>query len=177
MKGRDFPSLSLQMIVTDFYDKSSEPDILGAVAIRPEDAEAFCEDLERLAVEKYGGATFEELWELDVNDESADAALERYIANHPDHGEGQSAQENPQKSQQADTVASKLVAERERQRLEAYRKGIQKASEADRRDIERRQKLEAGLRRKEMAKRRKELGFKVIKGGAGEGADKSVDPE
>ena len=58
--SRDFSELDLQLVMYDFNDTEDEREdnVVAGVAIRAEDAEAFAADVEKLAVEKYGGATF-----------------------------------------------------------------------------------------------------------------------
>ena len=77
--GRDFSELDLQLVMFDFNDTEDERDdnVVAGVAIRSEDMEAFAADVERLAVEKYGGATFSGLLEEDLGDESMAAAQRR----------------------------------------------------------------------------------------------------
>ena len=72
----DFSELDLQLALFDFYDTEDEREsnVIAGVAIRHEDASAFAADVERLAVEKYGGATFCGLLEEDLEDESMAAA-------------------------------------------------------------------------------------------------------
>ena len=57
--SRDFSELDLQLVMYDFSDTEDEREdnVVAGVAIRAEDAEAFAADVEKLAVEKYGGAT------------------------------------------------------------------------------------------------------------------------
>lgn len=75
----DFSELDLQLVMYDFNDTEEEREgnVIAGVAIRSEDAEAFAADVERLAVEKYGGATFAGLLEEDFDDESMAAAWRR----------------------------------------------------------------------------------------------------
>lgn len=77
--SRDFSELDLQLVMYDFNDTEDEREdnVIAGVAIRAEDAEAFAADVERLAVEKYGGATFAGLLEEDLGDESMAVAQQR----------------------------------------------------------------------------------------------------
>ena len=77
--SRDFSELDLQLVMHDFNDTEEEraDNVIAGVAIRSEDAEAFAADVERLAVEKYGGATFAGLLDEDLSDESMAAAWRR----------------------------------------------------------------------------------------------------
>lgn len=76
---REFSELDLQLVMFDLNDTEDERDdnVVAGVAIRSEDMEAFAADVERLAVEKYGGATFSGLLEEDLGDESTAAAQQR----------------------------------------------------------------------------------------------------
>ena len=72
----NFAELDLQLVMFDINDteEEREDNVIAGVAIRAEDAEAFAADVERLAVEKYGGATFADLLDEDPEDESMAAA-------------------------------------------------------------------------------------------------------
>ena len=76
---KDYSKLDLQLVMFDFNDTEEERDdnVVAGVAIRSEDMEAFAADVEQLAVEKYGGATFSGLLEEDLGDESMAAAQRR----------------------------------------------------------------------------------------------------
>ena len=77
--GRDFSELDLQLVMFDFNDTEEErgDNVVAGVAIRAEDADAFVADIERLAVEKYGGATLASLLDEDFDDESMTASQQR----------------------------------------------------------------------------------------------------
>lgn len=70
-----FERLNKLLIVIDSFDDPEDPDILADVAISVDDMEDFLSDVEKLAVEKYGGATFEELNDEDDNDSAAGRAI------------------------------------------------------------------------------------------------------
>lgn len=72
----DFSELDLQLVMYDFNDTEEErgDNVVAGVAIRAEDVEAFAADVERLAMEKYNGASFEVLLDEDYGDESMTAA-------------------------------------------------------------------------------------------------------
>ena len=59
------------------YNEERGDNVIAGVAISAEDAEAFAADVERLAVEKYGGATFADLLDGDHGDESMSASRQR----------------------------------------------------------------------------------------------------
>lgn len=63
-----FERLNKLLIVTDLFDIHEEPDTLTGVAINVDDMDDFLKDVERLAVEKYGGATFIDLMNEDIDD-------------------------------------------------------------------------------------------------------------
>ena len=73
---RNFSELDLRLVMFDLSETEGEHDdnVVAGVAIRASDAEAFAADVERLAVENYGGVTFAELIEEDHGDESMTAA-------------------------------------------------------------------------------------------------------
>lgn len=75
----NFSELDLQLVMYDFNDTEEErgDNVIAGVVICSEDAEAFAADVERLAVEKYGGAAFAGLLEDDFDDESMAAAWRR----------------------------------------------------------------------------------------------------
>jgi hypothetical protein len=70
-----FERLNKLLIVTDSLDDPEDPDIQVGVAINVDDMDDFLRDVEKLAVEKYGGATFEELVYEDENDSVTDRAI------------------------------------------------------------------------------------------------------
>ncbi len=70
-----FERLNKLLIVIDSFDDPEDPDILADVAISVDDMEDFLSDVEKLTVEKYGGATFEELNDEDDNDSAAGRAI------------------------------------------------------------------------------------------------------
>lgn len=74
--GKDFSELDLQLVMYDFNDTEDEREdnLVAGVAIRADDVAAFVADVERLAVEKCGGATFAGLLDEDPEDESMAAA-------------------------------------------------------------------------------------------------------
>lgn len=76
---KNFAELNLQLVMFDINDteEEREDNVVAGVAIRAEDAAAFAADVEKLAVEKYGGATFADLLEEDPEDESMTAAWRR----------------------------------------------------------------------------------------------------
>lgn len=78
MTEKDYSKLSKTLIITDMYETDAEPLVLGGVAIPAERCEEFIEAVEKLAVEQFGGATFGELLDNDLDDEAARASSEQY---------------------------------------------------------------------------------------------------
>lgn len=78
MSEKDYSKLSKSLIITDMYETDEEPMILCGVAIPAERCEEFVEAVEKLAVEQFGGATFRELLDNDLDDEAARASDEQY---------------------------------------------------------------------------------------------------
>ena len=94
MSEKDYSKLSKSLIITDMYEtdeepmilcgvaisaeRCEEPMILCGVAISAERCEEFVEAVEKLAVEQFGGATFRELLDNDLDDEAARASDEQY---------------------------------------------------------------------------------------------------
>lgn len=78
MSEKDYSKLSKSLIITDMYETDEEPMILCGVAISAERCEEFVEAVEKLAVEQFGGATFRELLDNDLDDEAARASDEQY---------------------------------------------------------------------------------------------------
>ncbi|EHF02635.1 hypothetical protein HMPREF1008_00280 [Olsenella sp. oral taxon 809 str. F0356] len=78
MTERDYSKLSKTLIITDMYETDAEPLVLGGVAIPAERCEEFIEAVEKLAVEQFGGATFGELLDNDLEDEAASASSIQY---------------------------------------------------------------------------------------------------
>lgn len=77
---KDYSKLNKQLVMIDMYEDREDCDIVAGVAIPSELADEFAAEVERLAVEKYGGATFAELLEYDEDDESMEAATKKNFA-------------------------------------------------------------------------------------------------
>ena len=58
MEPRDLSKLNKMLVLTDNFDNPEDPDVLVSVATNSEDLEPFIADVEKLAVEKYGGRKF-----------------------------------------------------------------------------------------------------------------------
>lgn len=74
MNKKDYSKLDKQFIVLDMYEDREDSDVVAGVAIPSEFAEEFATEVEKLAVEKFGGATFAELLEHDEEDASMTAS-------------------------------------------------------------------------------------------------------
>ena len=81
---KDYSELDRQVILIDMYEDMEDPDILAGIAIASEDLEAFLRDVRELACTKYGGATFAELLDEDLDDESMDASSKRNFRDRVD---------------------------------------------------------------------------------------------
>lgn len=68
------------LITIDLYGDSEDCEVQAGVAIPAEHTEAFVAEIERIAVEKFGGATFSELLDLDESDESMETSAKRSFA-------------------------------------------------------------------------------------------------
>ena len=78
MSEKEYSKLSKSLIITDMYETDEELMVLGGVVIPAERCEEFIEAFEKLAVEQFGGATFRELFDNDLDDEAAHASDEQY---------------------------------------------------------------------------------------------------
>lgn len=137
---KDYSRLSMHLAIIDLHDISEDATILEGIAIPAERAEDFLADVQKLAVEKYGAATFDELLENDLNDDSAAAARLHY----------------------ASSQIARDLAESNKFTDDGLR-AFQKAADRGKLEYEQRMKAEESLRRKEMTSKRKALGLKVIK--------------
>ena len=61
---KDYSKLNKQFIMIDMYDDSEDCEVQAGVVIPAEHAEAFIAEVERIAVEKFGGATFSDVLRL-----------------------------------------------------------------------------------------------------------------
>lgn len=57
-----FERLNKLLIVIDSSDEPEDLDVLAGVAINVDDMDDFLKDVGKLAIEKYGGSTFEDLY-------------------------------------------------------------------------------------------------------------------
>lgn len=78
MANKDYSLLNKTLIITDMYETDQDPMVLGGVAIRAEDLEEFIEAVEGLAISRFGGASFSEPLDYDLDDDTARASSARY---------------------------------------------------------------------------------------------------
>ena len=137
---KDYSKLSMHLIIAEFGEISDDATILEGLAIPAKHKEDFLSDVERLAIDKYGAATFDELLEHDLDDSSAAADKMRRVSKQIARG----------------------LAEANRFTAEDLRK-FQKAADRGKAEYEQRKKAEESLRRKAMSEKRASLGLKVIR--------------
>lgn len=78
MANKDYSLLNKTLIITDMYETDRDPMVLGGVAIRAEDLEEFIEAVEEIAVNRFGGASFSELLDNDLADDTTRASSARH---------------------------------------------------------------------------------------------------
>lgn len=137
---KDYSRLSMHLVIADLHEITEDATILEGIAIPAERTEDFLADVQKLATEKYGAATFDELLENDLNDDSATAARLHHASSRIARG----------------------LAEADRFTDDDLR-AFQKAADRGKLEYEQRKRAEESLHRKAMAEKRKALGFKVIK--------------
>lgn len=74
---KDYSKLNNQFVLIDMYEDREDYDIAAGVAIPAECAEEFARAVEELAVERFGGASFSELLDNDLDDASMDASSKK----------------------------------------------------------------------------------------------------
>ncbi len=76
---KDYSKLNKQFMLVDMYGKDDDGDyeVAAGVAIPAERAEEFADAVEHLAVEKFGGASFTELLDYDLDDASMSASAKK----------------------------------------------------------------------------------------------------
>ena len=77
MSKHQYKNLDIHLILQDQFEDAEGFDIVSGIAIRKDDLAAFVADFEELA-RKYGGATYEELLDDDLDDASLDSSIRRY---------------------------------------------------------------------------------------------------
>lgn len=81
---KDYSKLNKQFIIIDMYDDLEDYEVQAGVAIPAEHAEAFIAEVERVAVERFGGASFSELLNNDLDDASMSASAKKNFEDQAD---------------------------------------------------------------------------------------------
>lgn len=74
---KDYSKLNKQFVLIDMYDENEDYDVAAGVAIPAECSDEFARAVEELAVERFGGASFSELLDNDLDDASMSASAKR----------------------------------------------------------------------------------------------------
>lgn len=74
---KDYSKLNKQFVLIDMYDDCEDYDVVAGVAVPAECAEEFARAVEELAVERFGGASFSELLDNDLDDASMSASAKK----------------------------------------------------------------------------------------------------
>lgn len=74
---KDYSKLNKQFVLIDMYDDREDYDVVAGVAVPAECAEEFARAVEELAVERFGGASFSELLDNDLDDASMGASARK----------------------------------------------------------------------------------------------------
>ena len=74
---KDYSMLNKQFVLIDMHDDREDCDVAAGVAIPAECADEFAKAVEELAVEKFGGASFSELLDNDLDDASMSASAKK----------------------------------------------------------------------------------------------------
>ena len=74
---KDYSKLNKQFIMIDMYDDPEDYEVQAGVAIPAECAEEFAKAVEELAVERFGGASFSELLDNDLDDASMSSSAKK----------------------------------------------------------------------------------------------------
>lgn len=78
---KDYSKLNKQFVLIDMYDDREDCDVAAGVAVPAECAEEFARAVEELAVERFGGASFSELLDSDLDDASMGASARKSFEN------------------------------------------------------------------------------------------------
>ena len=81
---KDDSKINKKFIMIDMYDDPEDCEVQAGVAIPAEHAEAFIAEVERIAVEKFGGASFSELLDNDLDDASMSASAKKNFEDQVD---------------------------------------------------------------------------------------------
>ena len=74
---KDYSKLDKQFALVDMYVDAEEFEVAAGVAIPADKAEEFAAAVEQLAIERFGGASFTELLDYDLDDASMSASTRR----------------------------------------------------------------------------------------------------
>lgn len=74
---KDYSKLNKQFVLIDMHDDREDCDVAAGVAIPAKCADEFARAVEELAVERFGGASFSELLDSDLDDESMGASARK----------------------------------------------------------------------------------------------------
>ena len=75
--AKDYSMLNKQFFLIDMHDDREDCDVAAGVAIPAECADEFARAVEELAVERFGGASFSELLDNDLDDASMSASAKK----------------------------------------------------------------------------------------------------
>ena len=74
---KDYSKLNKQFVLIDIHDDREDCDVAAGVAIPAKCADEFAKAVEELAVERFGGASFSELLDNDLDDASMSASAKK----------------------------------------------------------------------------------------------------
>ena len=74
---KDYSKLNKQFVLIDMYDDREDYDVAAGVAVPAACADEFARALEELAVGRFGGASFSELLDSDLDDASMGASAKK----------------------------------------------------------------------------------------------------
>ena len=78
---KDYSKLDKQFVLVDMYEDPEDFEVAAGVAIPAEKAKEFAAAVEQLAVERFGGASFSELLDCDLDDASMSASAKKSFQN------------------------------------------------------------------------------------------------
>lgn len=76
---KDYSKLNKQFVLIDMYDGREDYDVAAGVAVPAECTEGFARAVEELAAERFGGASFSELLDNDLDDDSMNASAKKSL--------------------------------------------------------------------------------------------------
>lgn len=81
---KDYSKLNKQFVLIDMCDDREDYDVVAGVAVPAECANEFARAVEELAVERFGGASFSELLDNDLDDASMSASAKKNFKDQAD---------------------------------------------------------------------------------------------